>query len=230
MKLRCLVVDDDEVSRVVMQEFVEKTEFLELCFSCDNAVQASKILENEEVDLTFLDIEMPEMTGLELVKNLNLYSQIVLVTSHEEHAIEAFEHDVLDYIVKPIRYARFLKAANKAKRHLAVETEPSTKKHHVFVKVDSRTIKLYTDDIYMIEGYGDFIKIHTEEDKHVVFSTMKNIITKLPEDEFLYVHRKYIVQLDKIEELKKNGVLIKGEEVPVGNSYKTALKERLNLI
>ena len=227
--LKSIVVDDEELSRNVLENFIGKTQNLEILTSCADGIEASNYLSRNVVDLIFLDIEMPEMSGIDLIKSLNKPPMVILVTSKKEHALEAFEFNVVDYVLKPFDYARFLRAVNKARELHSVNAETS-EDSDVFVKVDSRLVKIKSSDIYWIEALGDYIVINTEESKYIVHNTMKGIESKLSSDRFLRVHRSYIVRLDKIETLDESVIVIKQKIIPIGGTYKSRLMNRLNMV
>lgn len=228
--LKSIIVDDEELSRNILKNFVDKTENLESLALCEDGIEASNFLSRNEVDIVFLDIEMPEMSGIDLIKSLSKPPLIILVTSKKEHAIEAFEYNVVDYVLKPFDYARFLKAVNKARDIQAKNNEESGDDPDLFVKVDSRLVKIKSSDVYWIEALGDYIVINTLESKYIVHNTMKGIEAKLSPDKFLRVHRSYIVRLDKIETLDESVIVIKQKIIPIGGTYKSRLMNRLNMV
>lgn len=228
--LKCLIVDDDPISLKILQEHVLKTPFLHLIAVCDKALDAAEVLRKEPVDLIFLDIEMPEMTGLELLQMLSNKPEIVLVTSKEEYAADAWEQDVLDYIVKPVTYPRFLRAANKAIEKNSARSEMKTEMNKLFVRVDSRLVPVELDKITFVEAKADYVTINTDDKRYTVYSTMKGIESKLPEDVFIRVHRSFIINKQKIDSIEDNLVVIGGKMIPVGVTYKDKLMNKLNLL
>lgn len=228
--LSCLIVDDDPLSRRIIEQFAAKTDFLEAVASCPDAITAAEALRNNSIDLIFLDIEMPEMTGLELIKTLKDKPQVILITSKEKYALEAYEYDVTDYLLKPPAYPRFLKAAEKALDYHREITEPEAVRDFLFVKEDARLVKIVLTDIEYIEAQGDYITIKTTETKHTVYSTMKNVVAKLPEDTFTRVHRSFIVRLDKVTDVADSNLLIGKKIIPIGASHKAELMKRLNIL
>ncbi len=231
--IRCMIVDDEEMSRQILLKFVEQTEFLECVGSYSNAIEASNILRKDPVDVIFLDVEMPEMSGLDLIKTLVSRPQIILTTSKEKYAVEAFEQEVTDYIVKPINYARFVKAATKVKDKLDSEganTITEENDNSLFIKVDSRYVKLDKHEINYIEALRDYVVINTDKKKYTVFSTMKGIEKNLPSKEFARVHRSFIIRIDKILDIEDNNLVINNKIIPIGPSYKSELMKRLNII
>ena len=228
--LRSIIVDDEELSRNIIKNFVDKTEMLESVAMCEDGIEASNYLSRHEVDVIFLDIEMPEMSGIDLIKSLNKPPLVILITSKREHAIEAFEYNVVDYILKPLEYSRFAKAVAKARELHSKDKDHSEDDPDLFVKVDSRLVKIKSSDVYWIEALGDYIVINTEDSKYIVHNTMKGIESKLSPDKFLRVHRSYIVRLDKIETLDESVIVIKQKIIPIGGTYKSRLMNRLNMV
>jgi DNA-binding LytR/AlgR family response regulator len=228
--MRCIIVDDDKVSRELVQDYVADTEGLELLGAFPSAIEANNFLSKNHVDLIFLDVEMPKMTGLELLKSLDEKPLIILITSKEKYAIEAFEYEVLDYLLKPVEYARFVKAFQKAKNKLKPMPLDNVTKESIFIKVDSELINLPFKEVLWIEALGDYINIITAQRKLVVLSTMKNIEEKLPPTEFVRVHRSYFVRLDRIKKISEHIILVENKLIPVSKSYKKELLQRLNML
>ena len=230
--MRCLVVDDDELSRTMIEHLLAQHGGLTLVGSCESAIAAAKVLREEVVDLLFLDVEMPGMTGLELMKSMDVRPQVILVTAKEEYAIEAFDVDVTDYLLKPVTYARFLKAVQRAERQasLAEASEASQEQEYVFIKAEGRLIKVYLADIQWIAAQGDYMMVHTREHKYLMHGTMKSMEKKLPPHDFARVHRSYIVRIDQIEDIEDTTIVIQRKVIPIGGSYKDALLKRLRTI
>lgn len=228
--LTSIIVDDEELSRNIIQNFVDKSENLESLAQCEDGIQASNFLARREIDLIFLDIEMPEMSGMDLIKSLNKPPMVILITSKKEHAIEAFEYNVVDYILKPFDYPRFAKAVGKARELFRRNNESQDDDADLYVKVDSRLVKIKASDVYWIEALGDYIVINTADSKYIVHNTMKGIESKLSPDRFLRVHRSYIVRLDRIETLDESVIVIKQKIIPIGGTYKSRLMNRLNMV
>ena len=233
MTLNCIVVDDDEVSRVLISNFVERTDFLKLSHSFSNAIDASNVLlddKNNDIDLIFLDVEMPEMTGLELAKSLNKTHPIIFITSKKEYAIEAFEGEVLDYLVKPPDYPRFLKAAKRAKDEREKILQFAESEDHIFVKSDSKFVRIPFTELYYIEALADYVIFHTAKSKYIVHHTMKGIERRLPLSIFSRVHRSYILNRSKINQIEDFQVIIHEKSIPIGASYKEEFLKRLNIL
>ena len=231
--MRCLIVDDNQLARMAMKQLVSQVQILELVAECNDAMQAYNYLNNGQVDLLFLDIEMPGMTGIELTKKLgNKKPLIIFTTAKTDYAVEAFELNVVDYIVKPVSLARFLQAVEKAK-----ETLDSNKqevkieaKEFVFVKDNGILKKLNLDDILYLEAMGDYVKVHTGQKFHVLHSTLKSIEEKLPLNKFLRIHRSYIVSIQKIDFIQDGMISIGKSTIPVAETYRSVLNKRLNLL
>jgi DNA-binding LytR/AlgR family response regulator len=228
--MRCIIVDDDKISRELIRDYILDTPDLELLGEFPSAIEANNFLSKNHIDLIFLDVEMPKMSGIELLKSLDEKPIIILTTSQDKYAVEAFENEVSDYLVKPIEYPRFLKAVNKAKNTLRPMPVDSYASDSIFIKVDSELINLPYKEIMWIEALGDYVNIITPTKKHVVLSTMKNIEGKLPPKEFIRVHRSYFVRVDKIKKISEDIILVENKLIPVSKSYKKELLERLNML
>lgn len=238
MRLNCILVDDDKLSVKIFQEFIEQTDFLNLTEVFVDGIQASNYIndsKNKNIDIMFLDIQMPGMTGMELLKSLDNLPQVILVSGHDSHAIEAFEHGVTDYLLKPVSYSRFLKAVSRAKEIIEAQQQNivgANNSNHIFIKQSYNLIKIENTSISWVEALGDYINIFTDKDKYTVHSTMKNIESKLPKDKFLRVHRSYIVNVNKIDKVDLDDGLLVVEKklIPIGISYKDTLMKTLNAI
>ncbi len=239
--LKCMVVDDDEVSRSVVSHLVEKNELLELVYTCENAIEAHSILlKDSQIDVLFLDIEMPEMSGMELVQILDKRPiRVILTTSREDYAVEAFEYSVFDYLVKPITYPRFLKSVNKLRESLTKNAPPVTgdedlvgnNHEFLFVRSNHKIVKIDPKNIAYIEALSDYIVIHTSESNYTVHSTMKGINSKLePFKSFVRVHRSYIINVEHIETIQDVQVIVKKQAIPIGRSYRSGFMERLDIL
>mgnify|MGYP006072735857 FL=1 len=228
--MNCVIVDDEKLSLTLVEKFVQDTKSLNLVGSYSNGNDLHKALNSKQVDLIFLDINMPEINGIDLIKTTKNIPQVIFITSHPDYAIEAFEHDVTDYLVKPINFQRFLKSVARAEKiHNAFGIE-ETEKNTIYVKSDSRLIKVDLTKLTYIEALGDYVRIHSKLGKYTVLSTMKAMEVKLPDDQFMRVHKSYIVRIDKIQKVIKNEAYLEGYTVPISRSYKDALKERLPLL
>lgn len=228
--MRCAIVDDDDLSIRLITEYINQTDDLNLVGTFSSAIKASNALSKDPVDLIFLDVEMPDMTGLELIKSLDRKPQIILITSKKDYAIEAFEYQVADYLLKPISYSRFLKAANKAREFFEVKQKGASAPKQLYIKEDSVLVNVPLNDIVWIEALGDYVTIHLTDKKHTVLTTMKAMDSKLPPEEFMRVHRSFIVRIDKINNLDGNMLVVGKKLIPIGKSYRKALMDRLNIV
>ena len=234
--LRCLVVDDDPLSVQVVLNCIDITPFLTASGSYNNPVEAAAALRTAPVDLLFLDVEMPLMTGIDLLRTLQHPPLVVLITSSKEYAVEAFEQAVVDYLVKPLSYPRFLQASQKAlelfERHPSGAADaivtPAPDANFTFVKVDTKLVRVVFDDVRFVEALGDYVHIVTGSSKLIVYSTMKAVEEKFPASRFVRVHRSFIVNVNYIQELEDNSVLVEGKLIPVGQTYLREVLQRLN--
>jgi DNA-binding LytR/AlgR family response regulator len=218
---------------MAMNKLVSQVQMLELVAECSDAMEAYNYLNSEQIDLLFLDIEMPGMTGIELTKKLGAKKPLIIFTTAKpDYAVEAFELNVVDYVVKPVSVARFLQAVEKAKE--AYDSNKQEVKiedrEFVFVKDNGILKKLNVDDILYLEAMGDYVKVHTAQKFHVLHSTLKSIEEKLPPNKFLRIHRSYIVALQKIDFIQDGIITIGKATIPVAETYKSALSKRLNLL
>ncbi|MCB2407294.1 LytR/AlgR family response regulator transcription factor [Hymenobacter lucidus] len=228
-RLRCLIIDDNEINRLTLEHFVEMTDSLELVASLPDAVQALNMLRSgTPIDLLFLDIEMPHLSGLDLVRALpQPQPEVVLVTTHADFAVAAFELAVADYLVKPVDYGRFSKAVARvlAQRatlptsHPALETPAGAEGSDLFVKVNNKLIKLDFNDVLYIEAMSTYSIFVTPKQKHIVYITLKALEDRLPFTHFVRVHRSFIVNTKRIEAVEDNQLLLGEYEIPVGKSY-----------
>ena len=230
MNLNCIVVDDDDMSRKVVVHFIEKTNYLQLTREFDNAIDASNYLDEEHVDIIFLDVQMPEMSGMDFINELEKDIEIILITSEQKYAVEAFEKKVTDYLVKPIEYSRFLQSARKAQNNVQIKRATAVSRKEFFVRSDAKIIRIPYNKILYVEALADYVIIQTELKKHIVHYTMKGIVNRLPDEHFVRTHRSYIVNLDRIEALEDNSILISEKYIPIGASYKEAFLDRLNFL
>ncbi|WP_375239177.1 LytR/AlgR family response regulator transcription factor [Aurantibacter sp.] len=234
--MNCIIIDDEATARLIISNLCEKVSSVNVLEEFSNAIQAIKYLNQNTVDLIFLDIHMPDFTGFDFIQTLKNPPKIILTTSDSKFAIEAFEYEcIVDYLVKPITQERFNKAIQKTQNIQAVlekKVEETNKEEvkDLYVNIDRRLIKINIPSIYLIEAKGDYIQVKTESQNYTVHSTLKKIEEKLPDDLFLKIHRSYIINLKKIIDIEDNSVLIKKDVVPVSRSNRPELMKRLNLL
>lgn len=233
--MKSIIVDDEKMARVIIQTLANDIKGLSIIEEFSSAIEAMKFLNENKVDLIFLDIHMPGFNGLDFIKALKNPPKIILTTSDSKFAIEAFEYDfIIDYLLKPIEFSRFQKAILKAENKILEKTSTRVKaidnSNDFYVNIDRRLIKIDLPSIYLVEAKGDYIHIKTEDKNYVVHSTLKKIEEKLPDSLFLKIHRSFIINIKKIIDIEDNSVLIKKDVIPVSRSKRPELMKRLDLL
>ncbi len=229
--LRCIAIDDEPLALELLEDNIGKVPYLQLAATCSNAMEAIKVLQEQTVDLMFLDIQMPGLTGLQFIQCLKERPMIILVTAYEKFALEGFNHDVVDYLVKPVSLERFIKACNKAWELYQLKTKPTAttaagkSPDYIFVNVDYSLFKVVIDDIMWIEGLKDYIKIHLKSSSKPVITrmAMKAVEELLPGNRFIRVHKSFIAAMNFITAIRKSSVMISAVELPVSDTYQEAL-------
>jgi len=234
--MNCIIIDDDPLSRKIIEGFIDKTDSLNLVGSYESPITAFQAFDGEDnIDLIFLDVEMPEMSGLEFINTLDSPPMVIIVSGKEKYALEAFEYDVVDYLLKPLALPRFYKSISKAqKRHLDRESI-SRYPDEIFIKKKNSTlVRLRYDDILWVEALENYVTVNTFKEKFTIHFTMKSIENKLPLSKFKRIHRSFIVNINRIEYIEDSNVVIKTESgtkiLPIGKSYRDNLMDDLNLI
>lgn len=230
--MKALIVDDNDIARTTLAHLAKQVPDLSIVSEFSNAIEAYHYLQSNSVDLIFLDIEMPEMTGIELTKTLSGKDTIIIfTTSKKEYALEAFELNIADYLLKPIMPVRFLQAVSKAQTILESRKEnvEITRDEFLFVRDSNITRRLKLDDIFYAEAMGDYVKFYTKEKMFAIHGKMKTAEERLPKDHFIRVHRSYIVSVGKIDTLQDGGIMINGKFIPVADAYRKALNTRMNV-
>ncbi len=233
--MNCIIIDDDKLSRRILEEFIKKTEGLILKHSLQDAVSAINTLKyDDEVHLIFLDIEMPEMSGIDFLNSLKNPPQIIIVSSKEKYALDAFEYDVTDYLLKPVTYSRFFKAIAKATERFEKNKMNVLGREELFIKKNSALVRLRYEEILWIEALENYVIFTTFKDRYTIHFTMKSIEQRLPQSKFTRVHRSFIVNTSSIDVIEDNSIIIKTEEgnksIPIGKSYKDKLMRDINII
>ena len=228
--LRCLAIDDEPLALELLEDNISKVPYLQLVALCANPIEAMQVLQQESVDLIFLDIQMPGLTGLQFIQSLAQKPMFILITAYEKYALDGYSLDVIDYLVKPVSLERFIKACNKAwELHQLKTKQPAVKEkesvpEYLFVNVEYSLVKLVIANIMWIEGLKDYIKIHLHNAKPVVTRmNMKTIEDQLPPSKFLRIHKSYIVSVDYITAIRKSSVFMDDMELPVGENYRDAV-------
>ena len=231
--MNVIIVDDEPLAQEVLETYVSKFPALNLIAKCSNAVEAFDVLNKNNIDLMFLDIQMPQISGIDFLKTLPNPPQVILTTAYSEYAMDGYELNVVDYLLKPISLDRFAKAVNKAVAKELQENEPSLPANtetadYIFVKADKKLIKIRFDQINYIEGLKDYVILHTPNGRVVTLQTMKSLEIKLPSDIFMRVHRSFIVNLANISIIEGNTVQIEKKIIPIGKNYKDVLLTIIN--
>lgn len=219
MKIKCLIVDDEPTSQSVLKNFIQMVDYLEIVAVCNNSIEAMGVLKSEAVDLIFLDVNMPKISGVSFYKSLQNPPLVIFTTAYSEHAIEAFNVNAIDYLLKPFSFDRFLTATNKALDSLSSGENQSSKSPSILVKSDKKLHKITTSSISFIEAYGDYVKIYLESRFIITNNTFKNILSSLPKN-FVQVHKSFAINLQKAEVVEGNQVLIDEHKIPVGAKFK----------
>jgi DNA-binding LytR/AlgR family response regulator len=232
MEIKCLIIDDEVLAQNVIENYISTIPTLKLVGKCDNAVEAISFLHNNPVDLLFLDLNMPELSGLDMLKTLTKPPKVILTTAYSEYALESYEYGVVDYLLKPIKLERFIKSVNKVVEQF--NEQPGHGEHKaeaafstIFIKDDQVTYQVGAENILYVEAYGNYLKIHTTGKDYVTRETMHDMEKKLPESLFMRVHKSFIISLSKIQSISGNRVYINQQEIPIGEMYKLALKQRI---
>jgi two-component system, LytTR family, response regulator len=234
-KIKCIAVDDESLARKMMEDYILQIPFLELVKTCKNAFEAMEVLSSESIDLVFLDIQMPGMLGTQFLESLTQKPMVIFVTAYEQYAVESYNLAVVDYILKPVSFERFLKAANKAKDFknnelLKLNNDQTEQLDYMFVNVEYSIVKINFDSISHIEGLKDYIKIYVNNAVHPILtkSTLKGIEEKLPSSKFIRVQKSFIVNMGKIESIRNHRITIGKFDIPVSDTNMEALLEAIN--
>jgi len=238
MKIKCLIIDDEPLAQRVIERYAENLPFIEIICKCNNAVEAIEILHDQFIDLIFLDINMPKLSGLDFLKTLKNPPLVIITTAYAEYAIQGYELDVVDYLMKPFSFERFYKAIQKAEEMLRskgmMQHDPKDQKPaedgFIFIKSSKKTYKVNLNEMLYIEALGDYVKIFTGDKMIVSYQSLKNIETLLPPRQFPRIHKSFIVSLSKIELIEGNHVKIKDRLIPVGTNYKADFERLIKLI
>jgi DNA-binding LytR/AlgR family response regulator len=238
MKISCIIVEDIQIAADFLRKFCEKSDLVEVKGHFMNVADALEFLDRERVDLLFLDVEMPGANGFDLLDRLTYSPKIILTTSKTEYAFNAFQYHVDDYLKKPFTYKRFMEAIEKLRQQQTAETSPATifasapqaDSDFLFIKAEDKLIKLRKDDILFLESMRDYVKFVTAGKSYITYSTLKNMEEKLIGQTFLKVHRSYIVNINKIDDIRGNTIYVLGNQIPIGKGHKEDLATRLNIL
>ncbi len=232
MDLKCVIIDDEPLAINVIKNYISQTKGLHLLSSFNNATESIDYIRSNEIDLLFLDINMPLLDGLNLLKSIPKKPLTIITTAHEEFAVESYELDVVDYLVKPISFHRFIMAVNKAFKIKEYQQRDDQKPHneraYIFLKIDKKKMKkIYLDEILSIESLGDYIKINTSSNKYIVHQTLTSFTDELPPEKFIRIHRSYTISIDKVETVEGNSIEIGDIRYPIGRSYINGVKSTI---
>lgn len=232
MLIKTIIVEDEPMARRSLEKMCEKAEQIELINSCENAEEALVCLEKQNIELLFLDIEMPGLSGLELLDKLTYYPQVVFTTSKKEYAFEAFEYDVADFLSKPITLPRFLKTVEKVERNIHHQSKSSSfsLSNEMYIKQDGKLIRVPYKEVLYFENIGDYIKVYTENAVYVIYGALKNIDAKLNYPAFVKVHRSYIINLEKIKDIEDNTLVIGNKVIPISRAHRPVLMKTINIL
>lgn len=236
MKTRCLIVDDEPLARELIRGHVEKLENFEIVAECSDAMKALNVLREKQVDLMFMDIQMPQITGIEFLKTLKHPPKVIITTAYREYALEGFELDVADYLLKPITFERFLKAVNKYYQMIQDDvqvvansgSEKMPEESFIYIKENKKVVKVFLSEIKYIEGLSEYVQLFTDKRKIITKTSLAQMEEKLPSENFLRIHKSYIVSIHKIEAFTANTIEIQSKELPIGRSFKNAVLNALN--
>ncbi len=231
MKIKCVIIDDERLAIEVIENHLKNFDHVEIVASFENPLKAYPLLEQEKIDVIFLDINMPQMTGFSFIENLSNRPLIVITTAYREYAVKSFELNVLDYLVKPIPFNRFLKTMNKVYQQVYVNNVGGDtnlqQEPHIFLKVNKKLIKINLNDILFIESLKDYIKVITTIGDYVVHKSLTAITEELPQSSFIRVHRSFTISINKIIALEGNTIEISNKKIPIGRNYLKKTKERI---
>lgn len=224
MKLKCIIIDDEPIARKILQEFIEEITYLELVGQAENPLKAMTLFNNNIIDIVFLDITMPKINGIDFLKNSTINASVIMTTAYAEYAVEAYGLDVLDYLVKPIAFERFLKSCNKAKAIMELKkpTEIQSVKidDHFFIKCNNQIEKVLYSDLIYAEAMLNYVMLYTNSKKMIVYMTIKSLEEQLPSDVFIKVHKSYIVNIEKVKSIEGNILDIGNEKITISQSLR----------
>ena len=227
MTYLCLIVEDEPLSQDVLKKYIDDCPMLQLAAVCSDAFEATNVLNSQQIDILFLDINMPKLSGIKFLQSLPKPPLVIFTTAYPEYAVDGFNLNAVDYLLKPYSFERFLQAVNKAIEKLQQQKPKTLQKEFITVKADKKIYKLATDDIYYLEAYGDYIKIILKDKTLLIHDTFKNFLNQLPEQTFVRIHKSYAINTNKIEFIEGNQVRVFNQLLPISLSYKDELLGRL---
>lgn len=225
--ISCLIVDDEPLSREVLKDYVDSCPELQLAGICKDALEAGNLLRKQDIDLLFLDINMPRLSGINFIKGLSNPPLFIFITAYPEFALEGFEVDAVDYLLKPVSFDRFRKAVNRALERIVIQNNSFSGSDYIMVKADKKNHLVYFKELIAVEAMGDYVSMYTEEKKLMVHSTLKEIILRLP-SQFVQIHKSFVINISRISYLEGNQVVLGTVRFPVSNFYKENLLQKLH--
>jgi len=238
MKTRCLIVDDEPLARELIRRYVEKLENIEIVAVCCNAMEALNVLQTMQIDLIFMDIHMPQITGIDFLKTLKYSPKVIIITAHKEYAIDCFDLNVVDYLLKPVAFERFLKSVNKYYQtnanqfeslpRLMASTQKLSADLYIYVKENGKIVKILLSEIKYIESFCEYIQIYTDKRKIITKTSLMHMEKKLSNFDFLRIHRSFIIPISKVNAFTINTIEIEGKELPIGRTFKHSTLDALN--
>ncbi|HEY4206414.1 MAG TPA: LytTR family DNA-binding domain-containing protein [Puia sp.] len=234
--IRCIIVDDEPLAVTLLADYVQKTPGLEVVHRTTHVLEALQAVQKDKADLLFLDIQMPELTGIQFMKIIRRRCKVILTTAYTQYALEGYEHDVVDYLLKPITLDRFMIAVEKVKERLGQAPEkvsaapPAQAPDHLFIRTEYRIQRVDLGAIHYIEALRDYVAIHTDKGRILSLESMKHMEELLPEDQFMRIHKSYIIHRGKIDFLERGRVVIGKEYLPIGDTYKEKVRAKLGLV
>ncbi len=235
MKINCIIVDDEPLAIGILESYLAKLDHMRIVSTHTNVMDALPNIKEKQVDVVFLDIDMPRLNGLEFLRSLKQYPHIIITTAYREYALESYELDILDYLVKPIPFHRFLKSINKLSNRLKDGAKEKDKEEnvgvpmepHIFLKIGKKMIKILLSEILYIESLKDYVKVCTETGNHIAYKSLSGIISELPSKNFARVHKSYAVAIDKVDSVSGDSIEIGTKNIPIGRIYLKQVKEQI---
>lgn len=229
-KLSCIIVDDEPVARKILQEFTEQVPFLDLLGKFESAMKAEEFLKSHQPDIIFLDIEMPKVSGLQMLKRVNIESMVILTTAFPQYALDGYELDIIDYLLKPFALHRFLKAVQKAKDFYEMKNQPANvpPPSYIFIKSEKRIEKVELSEILYAEVLGNYLTIYTDRKKIIAYLTMKSLESQLPPADFIKIHQSFLVNRSKIESVEGNDLMVGTKSLPISRNYRDGVTNLIN--
>ena len=238
MAIQCIIADDEPIARQIVEQYLSQLPQVELVGSCSNAFEVLEMLQHRQVDLLFLDINMPNFSGISLIRSLQVRPEIILTTAYPEFALEGFELAVTDYLLKPFSLERFITAVNKVQAKLSAQAQmPTNTEHtethppvatHITVKVDKKWVRCPLADIHYVEAYGNYIKIHLEQSFLLVSQTLTDFLSRLPQKDFIRIHKSYVIQYTYLKAIEGNTLHLGKVQLPIGKTFKESVLKRVH--